>query len=239
MDLWRGIHWLVLPGWLDASEKHRAISSEGNFHETASWGHPAPAPPRFFPRKTASSPNQTPNNVDLRNVNKNKQEKEAFGNLGKQGKEQPSWRHRRAWRSPACYLFIAPEQMRWNCPGEQEIWLARAQQRACSPKREVSCGHHHQRAVTFHSKANEEIGCDGVSPPRRRKASCTPQSLGRWVQVHGSECLFPDTTKSHSKQRALSTWHKWWWPYHRKRSWHQKKNSLQEKQHRLKYCAFK
>lgn len=83
---------LVLLGWPQALEKHRVISSEGNFHETALWGHPALAPPHFFPRRAASSPNQAPNNVDLRNVNKNRRKK-PLEIWGKQGEEQPSGRH--------------------------------------------------------------------------------------------------------------------------------------------------
>jgi len=48
------------------------------------------APLWLFPRKTASSPNQTPNNVNLRNVNRNEEEKEAFGTLGEQRRNSPA-----------------------------------------------------------------------------------------------------------------------------------------------------
>lgn len=83
----------VLLGWLQALEQHRVISSKGNFHETALWGHPALGSTTFFfPRKAASSPKQVPNNVDLRNINKNKQEKEASGNLGKAGRGAAQWK---------------------------------------------------------------------------------------------------------------------------------------------------
>lgn len=98
---------LVDGAWIyskESTEKHRLLGTAGlapRLGETQSdlqrenvpqnsTARTSCAAPRLFPRKTASSPNQTPNNANLRNVNKTEQEKAAFGNLGEQGRSSPA-----------------------------------------------------------------------------------------------------------------------------------------------------
>lgn len=54
--------------WLSALKKYIAIHTQGKFHETAEQEHPESNGNTFQEKHPM---NQTPNNTDLRNVNKN------------------------------------------------------------------------------------------------------------------------------------------------------------------------
>lgn len=226
---------LVLLGWLQALEKHTAISSEGNFHETALWGHPALAPPHFFPRKAASSPNRTPENVDLRNVNKNKQEKEAFGNLGKAGKGAAQWKAPQDLKKSSL-LFV-------HCTGVNAMKL--------------SLGARYLAGTVF--LLARMGGFMWTSSPDRRnfpfesKLGDWPwwwkyflkkqgivhsQFLGWWMQGRGIVSFSRHHKKTLQTTGLLDVTHV---AVNAQLDVQltSEQNSLQEKQHGLKYCAFK
>lgn len=209
--------YLVVLGWLQALEKHRVISSEGNFHEAALWGHPALAPPHFFPRKAASSPNREPNNVDLRKVNKNKQEKEAFGNLGKAGRGAAQWKAPQDLKRPSllfvpCTRVNAMSLGARNLAGTTKFLLAKVGGFVWTSSPD-------SRNFPFESKLGDW--------PRWWKSFLKKQGIvhsqpsGWWVQIHGIKCLFPDTTERHPKPRDLSMSHTWQWKHNWMCSWHQ------------------
>lgn len=209
---------LVLLGWLQALEKHRAISSEGNFHETALWGHPALAPPHFFPRKAASSPNRTPENVDLRNVNKNKQEKEAFGNLGKAGKGAAQWKAPQDLKKSSL-LFV-------HCTGVNAMKLSLGARYLAGTMFLLAkiggfmwTSSPDRRNFPFKSKLGDWPWWWKYF--LKKQGIVHPQFLGWWMQGRGIECRFPDTTKRHSKLRDFSMSHTWQWTHNWTCSWHQ------------------